>query len=87
MFVCLFVVVLCDVVRYVVCDVVFVFCVCLVCVIECAVVYGVLLVTLCARVDLKQPNVFVCVVWALSCDDVCFCLFCCVALCLCGLGL
>ena len=73
-FVCLFVVVLCDVVKYVVCDVLFVFlCLCGVCVIECAVVYGMLLVTVCARVDLKQPNVFLWFVWALSCDDVCFC--------------
>ena len=43
-----------DVVRYGVCVVLFVFMLlCGLCVIECAVVYGLLLLTVCARVDLK----------------------------------
>ena len=41
--------------------------VCVVCVIECAMVYGLLLLTVCARVDSKQTNMFVCFVWDLSC--------------------
>ena len=40
--------------------------------IECAVVYGLLLLTACSRVDLTSPNVFVCFVWALMCDVVCY---------------
>ena len=70
---------LCDLVRCVVCDVLCVlccWCLCGVCVIECAMVYGLLLLTVCARVDLKCTSVFVSVVWDLMCDVVWFvCLF------------
>ena len=46
------------------------FCVCGSCVIECAMVYGVLLLTVCAHVDLKQTSVSVRFVWDLMCDVV-----------------
>ena len=35
-------------------------------------VYGSLLLTVCARVDLKYTSVPVCFVWGLICDGVCF---------------
>ena len=49
-------------------------------------VYGLLLLTVCARVDLKYTSVFVGFVRDLLCDVVPSVCFVCVALCLGGLG-
>ena len=50
-------------------------CLCGLCVIECAMVYGVLLLTGCAHVDVKETIVFVRCVWGVICEVVWFVLF------------
>ena len=83
---------LCDVVWYVVCMVLCVLflCLCGFCVIECAMVYGVLPLTVCARVDLcdfirvvylMRVRDCVCVFWRVLVFYVC-CIVCC-RLCFC----
>ena len=87
-FVCLFVA-HCVMLYGMSCAVLFVLlflCLCGFCVIDGAMVYGALLLPVCARVDLKQTSVFVCSVWGSSCDFVWFVYCFCAALCLCVRG-
>ena len=77
--VCVFVCgLLCDAVWYVSCAVLCVLRVCVLCglcVIECAMVYVVLLLTGCAHVGVKETIVFVRCVWDVICEVVWFALF------------